>query len=264
MAACASTEAPASLAQTPQEGARAEVEPKQPDPSPALGPVTYLVGVVGQSGVEHCPPGGAEREWRDLHPTIGHVQVSGPEGSIFDPVMDQPVVAVGQPVDAPPGRPSTALAPEEEPCTPAQMRSDWRRTPRGTRIERGDRPDFRYFHADTVRPLHELQARVDGEHVVVGLTNPVPVALADVELRLHYEGCFGKPGSTSKTKVIGELGEGAHVEVRLPMWIRSDAAAGRNAFRAYSVQLLGKGEGVVLDLDVSLLALGAQVQCQER
>lgn len=224
----------------------------------------YLLGLVGQSGVEHCPGGGFEREWLWLRPTIGRVSVSGPDDPVFDPLMDQPVLALGQPAAAPAAGTSTELA-KVELCAPAQMRSDWRTTPRGMRIERGPAPALDHFRVDAVRRLHELQAHADGDHVVVTLINPVPVVLADVELRVHYEGCFGKPGSMATATVIGDLGVGAQASARVPMLSqRAGAPDGRHEFRMYSVQLLGRGEGVVIDLDARLGPLGVEVECPDR
>lgn len=61
---------------------------------------------------------------------------------------------------------------------------------------------------------------------------------------------------------MGKLGVGAQASARMPMLTRSsDAPEGRHEFRAYSVQLVGRGEGVVIDLDVSVADLGVTVKC---
>ena len=68
----------------------------------STGTPTYLLGVMGQSGVERCPDGGYEREWLSVRPMIGRVSVSGPDDEVLDPLMDQPVLALGQPGEPPP------------------------------------------------------------------------------------------------------------------------------------------------------------------
>jgi hypothetical protein len=221
---------------------------------------------MGQTGIEHCPGGGYDRKWLAVRPAIGRVSVSGPaDETVLDPLMDRPVLALGVPGEAPPRGASPEPTPSVEPCLPAQMRSDWRTTPRGMLVERGPAPAVEHFRMDAVRPLHELAARKDGDHVVVTLTNPVPGALADVELRAHYEGCFGKPGTMARATVIGDLGPGAQASARVPMLSRrGDAPEGRHEFRAYSVQLLARGDDVVIDLDVPLDLLGAGVECPDR
>jgi hypothetical protein len=275
-AACASQEGPAKPEApigAPPPGTEAAATPEgRDDASPwhwrsdatPPGTPTYLLGVMGQTGIEHCPDGGYDRQWLSVHPAIGRVSVSGPaDEAVLDPLMDKAVLALGQPGEPPP-RPagSPEPTPAGESCLPAQMRSDWRLTPRGMLIERDPAPALPHLRMDAVRPLHELQVRKEGDHVVVTLTNPVPAALADVELRTHYEGCFGKPGTHVETTAVGELGVGAQASSRMPVLTRSPGAPdGRREFRAFSVQLVGRGEGVVIDLDVSLGDLGLAIEC---
>lgn len=279
--ACASTEAPAtppsaSAAEAPAAEAPVDPPPATPSPEPDDSPwhwrsdaiddaaPSYLVGAVGQIGVERCRDGGSERQWFALRPTIGRVEVSGPEAAVLDPLMDQPVLALGQITEAP-RRPEEPI-PESAGgrCMPMQMRMDWRITPRGMRIDRPPAPTVAHFEVDAVRSLHELQIRLDGEHVLVTLINPVPVPLADVELRVHYEGCFGKPGTTAEVTRIGELGVGAQASARTPVVVRSPDGPDGRQFRAYSVQLVGHGEAVTIDLDVPLADVGAGVECPGR
>jgi hypothetical protein len=279
--ACASPEAPAtpeapSSAAAPAEPAKAEpakAEPAKAEPGdgtawhwrgeagPSAKP-TYLLGLMGQSGIEHCPGGGFERTWLSVRPMVGRVSVSGPADAVLEPLMDRAVLALGQPGDPPPRTASPEPAPKVEPCLPAQMRSDWQSTPRGLLIERDGAPSLPHLRLEAIRPLHELAARQDGDHLVITLQNPVPVALTGVELRAHYEGCFGKPGSTVETTAIGELGVGAQASARVPMLLeRSGAPPSRAEFRAYSIQLRGQGDGVVIDLDVPFDSLGVPVKC---
>jgi len=223
---------------------------------------SYLQGVVGQRGISHCPEGTYDRQWLALRPTIGRVGVSGPEDSVLDPVMDTPVLAIGKPGMTPEQRP---LSVTPEMCPPMQMRSDWTETPRGMRITREPRPSISHFELSAVRPLHELQAHPEGDHIVVTLLNPIPVALRDVELHVHYEGCFGKPGSTIETTEIGELAVGALASARVPRHVtKSGARPGRESFRAFSVQLVAEGDRVFVDLDVGLGALGVESECPDR
>jgi len=226
------------------------------------GTPTYLLGVMSQSGVEYCPDGGYDRKWLSVRPTIGRVSVGGPDDEELDPLMDQPVLAVGQPGEPPPREAGSEPPAAGQSCVPAQMRSDWQLTPRGMFIERDPAPALPHLRIDAIRPLHELQARKDGDHLVVTLQNPVPLALTAVELRTHYEGCFGKPGTHMETTTVGSLGVGAQASARVPMLThRPGEPNGRNEFHAYSVQLVGQGEGVVIDLDVPFSQLGAGVEC---
>ncbi len=225
-------------------------------------PTSYLLGVVGQRGISHCPDGGYDRQWLALRPTIGRVGVSGPDDSVLDPVMDTPVLAIGQSTTAPP-RQAPSIKPEM--CGAMQMRSDWYETPRGMQIEREPRPRISHFEMSAVRPLHELQVQPDGDHIVVTMLNPVPVPLHDVKLHVHYEGCFGKPGSTIETTDVGTLAIGAKISARVPRLVdRAKAQPGRRSFRAFSVQLVAEGDRVFVDLDARLGAFGVENDCPDR
>ncbi|MEX1366503.1 MAG: hypothetical protein AB1Z98_25490 [Nannocystaceae bacterium] len=224
-------------------------------------PRGYLLGVGGQSGLAHCPDGGYESQWLDVQPTIGRVRVSGPPQGALDPLLDQPVLAIGRPSPAP-SQPQLTVQPR--PCMPMQMRSDWRSTPRGILIERSPVPTVEHFSVDAARPLHELRARLDGDSVLVELTNPVPRELEDVELRVHYEGCFGKPGSMVRTESVGGLGVGAKASARMPVLEgRPGEPEGRARFAAYSVHVVATGTDVVIDLDARLSSLGVHAGCPE-
>lgn len=234
--------------------------PESRDPS-------YLLGVVGQQGTPRCTADdNYDAQWVGVYPTIGRVSVGGPEDPVFDSVMDQPVLALGQPRPRPVRTVEPSGDPDgdpgSEPCAPMQMRSDWRQTPRGILVVREPAPSIEHFEVQALRPLHELSARLDADAVMVTLQNPVPVVLEDVSLRVHYEGCFGKPGTTTKTHEIGKLGLGAVASTRVvQQTTEADSPPGRRIFRAASVQLVGRADGVVIDLDVPLRALGATVDC---
>lgn len=223
----------------------------------------YLLGVVGQAGVQQCPEDDPfEVTWKSLRPTIGRVDISGPSDAVFESLMDKPALARGQPLtDSHPESTGAAASP----CAPIQMRSDWRPTPRGILIERSPSPRVGHFEVTAVRALHEVTARADGEHVIVQVTNPVPVELSDVELRVHYEGCFGKPGTTTQAESIGTLGVGAQISARMPQRIeRDDAPKRRGRFVARSVHLVASAESVVVDLDIPLGVLGVELSCPGR
>ncbi|MEM7154371.1 MAG: hypothetical protein AAF799_16105 [Myxococcota bacterium] len=222
-----------------------------------------LVGVVGQGGFRRCAEGSMEGTWVGLYPTIGRVSLSGPPDSIFDPLMDQPVVALGEPQYTSP-RKTTAADDDAVPCPPMQMRSDWTPTPRGMRIDRRPAPMAQHFEVAAVRPLHELSIKPEGEFVVITLNNPVAIELRDVEMRVHYEGCFGKPGSRVETSEVGVLAPLAQISTRAPKLLEGSGPPGRSTFRAHSFQLVARGEAVTIDLDASLSAMGIDNQCPRK
>jgi hypothetical protein len=241
----------------------------EPHPAPQAEGDEYFFAVLGQSGVEHCPRGQAST-WLDVQPTLGFVPAGGAamENQDLGPLMDQPVLARGTSMAAPPRAPSEI---EVQPCPPMQMRSDWVNTPRGIRVRRAATPKIEHFHVTSVRRLDELAVTRDGQELVVSFRNPLPFALVDVRLVMHYEGCYGKPGSTSRTTEPIELAPGAEVTHRFPLTVDHEPTGPRKGspnareHRAADLVLeLGEpreGATVHADLSVSLRDLGLEFGC---
>jgi hypothetical protein len=264
--ACMATEpAEAPEAASPSPTAPVEAEPA---PMPEAKGDEYFFAVLGQSGVEHCPGGGYEPTWLNVQPTLGFVAAGGAAMEKIDSLMDQPVLARGTSIGAPPRAPSSV---EVQPCPPMQMRSDWVNTPRGIRVQRTTTPSIEHFHVTSVRRLDELTVVREGEELVVTFENPLPFALVDVRLVMHYEGCYGKPGSTSIEAEAIELAPGAEVTRRFPLIAdheptgpRKGSPNAREHRAANLVLLVGEqGEGVTVhaDLAVSLQDLGIAFDC---
>jgi hypothetical protein len=158
-----------------------------------------------------------------------------------------------------------------QPCPPMQMRSDWFNTPRGIRVQRTATPSIEHFHMTSIRRLDELDVKREGEELVVTLANPLPFALVDVRLVMHYEGCYGKPGSTSIAGEPIELAPGAKVTQRFPMIAdheptgpRKGSPNAREHRAADLVLLIGEqrdGATVHADLSVSLRDVGISFDC---
>lgn len=219
----------------------------------------YFFAVASQLGVEHCPDG--EFEWLGIQPTLGWVPVHGASVAELDKLMDLPVLARGS-VGPKVERPPLPVAPVM--CPQMQMRSDWVHTPRGMRARRTERPTSDEFHMTSVRRLDELKVKTKGDTVTVSFENPLPFALTDVRLRLHYEGCYGKPGATQKESKSRTLKPGETLEHEFPAFDVRDT----RVHRAAAVVLeIGGSEGpptakVWADLDVSLHKLGVDVDCK--
>jgi hypothetical protein len=263
--ACMSTEpaeAPASASPTV-----AAVE-AEPSPVPEAEGDEYFFAVLGQSGVEHCPPDNPKATWVNVQPTLGFVEAGGPATETIEPLMDLPVLARGTSMAAPQRAPQSI---EVRPCPPMQMRSDWVNTPRGIRVQRTSSPSIEHFHVTSVRRLDELAVVREGDELVVSFRNPLPFALVDVRFVMHYEGCYGKPGTASITGDPIELAPGAEVTQRFPM-IKDHEPTGprkgtpnaREHRAANLVLVLGEQpEGVTVhtDLAVSLQNLGIAFDC---
>jgi len=250
--ACSSSPPPPSP-QPAQDGAA-------PEPTPVdAGGDEWLVGVLGQTGSLECV-GGESRRWVDVAPAIGATTITA--DALADDLFDRPVVARGSIVADPPARTSERSA-AAEPCPPAQMRSDWIETPRGVRMRRdGSPPPLPHFAVQELRPLAELAVQTSGETLTVDFRNPLPVELHGVELRMHYEGCHGKPGTAMERHTVGTLAVGAGTRASFPTLVQSERAPGRpEPHRAFSLQVIAQGEHAHVDVDVRVAELGAAVKC---
>jgi hypothetical protein len=222
----------------------------------------YFFAVASQVGVEHCP--GGDWQWLGVQPTLGWVTVSGTATAELDALMDLPVLARGRVGPAPQRSP---LPIEPAPCPPMQMRSDWVSTPRGIRARRTEPTGAEHFHLSSVRRLDELTVEAVGDRVHARFENPLPFALTGVRLRIHYEGCYGKPGTTSRESRLVTLGPGESINQQFPQVVEEGKnPRGRRHIAAALVLEIGGSKGpaeatVWSDLDVSLDRLGLPFNC---
>lgn len=241
----------------------------EPLPGEVVDGPEWFFAVLGQTGIEHCPDGTHEPTWLAVQPTLGSVP-AGDEAAV-EQLMDRPVLARGTAIAAPPRAP---LPVEPQPCPMAQMRSDWIDTPRGIRVQRTLSPDIEHFEVSSLRELDELAVRRDGDELVAEFSNPLPFALTGVRLRMHYEGCYGKPGTTSRESEPVELAPGQTITHRFPQIAEHDHTGPRKGgptahehiAAALVLELPAQagpdGGAVHADLSVSLHALGLAFECE--
>ncbi|MCA9681043.1 MAG: hypothetical protein KC457_02535 [Myxococcales bacterium] len=233
---------------------------------------SYFLAVPWQTGVQHCPDGNSQT-WLNLRPTLGWVTTSGVDEAVLEPLMGKPVLARGRAASAPPSAPTPTGG---QPCPMMQMRSDWVQTPRGIRIDRGHRVDIEHFEATSVRPLDELTVTLEEDRLLATLQNPLPFALTDLTLRMHYEGCYGKPGSTSiAAETVARLEPGQSLSHSFPVIAEHDEPGPRKGGSTRShlasaivLEVGGaespEGAEVYVDLDVGLRNLGLRLECPDR
>lgn len=259
--ACTASPPPHSDGATAPTTAPTTETPKaESDNGAALGPGAWHVGVLSQRGSPDCSSG--KEQWVDTQPVIGWISTN-PLSDEQAKWLDFPVVAHGKWTEAP-SAPATTIKGE---CPPPQARSDWRFTPRGVRVQRGGgRSGGQHLERDYLQPLVDLTAVANGEEIVVDFRNPLPVALNDVVIRVHYEGCMGKPGTMSREHPVGTLEPRAGAQARLPRLAgRANADPDRPLdHAARSVQIEANGTDATFDLDVSLRILDVKVECPDR
>jgi len=225
-------------------------------------PVTTLVGVFGQDGVERCLADW-KSEWLNLYPVIGFTPLKPTIPLDEEGLLGKLVVAEG--VVDPSGLGRMAPVKHEGPCAMAQMRSDWVNGPHGIRLMRpGMGTVSGAFVVKDLEPFDGLAVRLDGDEVVATLKNTFSTPLVDVRLHLHYEGCFGKPGTDVRTVEMPELAPGEEMTLRMPrVVVDPEGRSGRRTYRASSIQVQTDPTAIAFDLDWPLGRAGVESKCPD-
>ncbi len=247
--------------------------------SGASGP-SLLVGVLTQQFREVCK-GEMSSEWVDPFWEVGFARVSLPDDAKPEVLKGQPVVVSGK---VPPDVKYGPRHPDGTGCVMMQARSDWVVGKEGIRMVRGY-PEgavlVSSFSADTLKPFSGLEASLvvnsmkpvaslgnhpDPEEIVVTFTNTLDRPLEKVQMWVHYEGCYGKPGSELKSHDAGTVAPGGKVTARFPVIVLAERVRGEaspQAHLAWSVQVTTSSTDTVMDLDVGLPSLGVTVTCPD-
>lgn len=87
-------------------------------------------------------------------------------------------------------------------------------------------------------------------------------------INVHYEGCYGKPGTRSQTATADKgLVPGETVAGRFPITVtdhddpRLGGRRGKGEHRAHSVEIRASGKNVYFDADIPLSMYGIDVDC---
>ncbi len=217
-----------------------------PDPKRTV----VLIGSVIEHGTLVCKPGDFPGTWTDLHHQVGTVRV---DADGLEKHRGKAVVVVGEVTEE--GRPEPKYLGGG--CLPAQMRSDWEPTPGGMRIWHGSPADFRRVRATSVTPLALTVSAKKPGRARVQYTHPDIPGIKAIRLVMHYEGCYGKPGSDEVTSPPLPVKPGKTVSYDFPV-LSGDKDRDHVAT---SVRLSAEGEGVVFDLDASLYRHGLDTKC---
>lgn len=238
----------------PDQATPSPSRPADPAAPPATAAAPAEVRVLGRlqrMGDRTCPDGQYSDTFVNTYWTVGLVPLhTTPEQELqLAALHGKPVLVTGTPEDGPP---AAARAATPEPCPSPQMRSDWIETPDGIVTRRGE-PPLRGLELTGVRAWSGLGAAIAGRHISLTLKPDLGEApLRDVALVVHYEGCYGKPGSQQQEFPLGELGPKSGAGAAAELVRRS----GQHDYVASSVELRGRLEGLHVVLDVPLGALG--------
>jgi len=224
-----------------------------------------LLGELHRRGSYVCTgndPG--QGKWVNISYVAGFVplNLSAEQAQLAKPWLGHPVLVTGQPSSALPAPPLPA---NTQRCSVLmQARSDWVSTPDGVRIQRNQGPRMPSFKVASIERFKGLKAQRKGDQLTVEFTNQLgrPLA-APVVIRVHYEGCYGKPGSTKKeAEHPAALVVGQTFSATFPAIATNPGAPdGRRVHSADSIEVGLSGTGIHADLDASLVKLGVDVKC---
>ncbi len=256
----ACTQNPASVSAEPVPVVPAPSSPEPATPVVTAPASTRLLGVLRRQGVATCPPPG-QQQWVGLSWAVGEVALRGEalDDGALEPLRQRPVILFGEPLaELPPqaGDPPTIV-----PCPVPQLRSDWVETPDGIHVQRHGAA-WPGLAVTEVRAWSGLRATRRGDEIVVELTHDLgPEPLTDVAIVAHYDGCYGKPGSTEQRSELGVVAAGALVQAVVPTHTRR----GDHDYVAVTIALEASQPGLVVDLAVRLRALEvADLECPRR
>ena len=249
-------------AQPAERGLRSAEDPK----SAPEGPELTLVGVVHEGGQRVCDDQYKEF-WVGRHWAAGFVPLAYSKpalGQVLAAAKGKVVVVRGVETRQPPTQHGDTRAPTTRgECPIYQMRSDWEVWPDGIRKRRAEATP-KTLHVAEVREVQPLVATAATSTADLVVHNPFATTLRDGTLVAHYEGCYGKPGSTADPFSLGELAAGAvSKSVQVPLRVDRDGPRARD-YRLDSVELTGVTQGGRLDLDVDVGDLGISAPCPDR
>ena len=221
--------------------------------SPTL-PATPLevIGLLTEQAKPICD--GTDVSWGPRHFEVGFVPLDGfkpPAGMANTPIIVRGQ-ATGQRVIA-----------RHHPCAPAQWRNDWVLGLAGVRSVAVELPRPASVTVADYRPV-ELTAMRHGSMLEVAFKNPLDRTLANLQLVVRYEGCYGKPLTGREATTAAPLEAGQAVRFRAPV-IREEPKNRRGRWAvAHSVMVTGTAPHALVDLDVPLARLGVPTACPKR
>ncbi len=231
---------------------------RTPDREPVADPqeeLSVLIGIVHDAGDLHCDPQTPdESQWVNPYFQVGFtaLKLAGEVAPEISAHVRKPVILHGRPTAA--SVLERRVEHDATSCVQYQMRSDMVRAPEGIRILR-DTAMSANFEPQRVTEFGALEVSGAGESLKFALTNPLHVPLtAPLEVVLHYEGCFGKPGARTVSKSrSGTFESGAIWRFDAPRILED----GRK-YRLASAQIIYSDPKVHFDFDAQLSELGVE------
>jgi hypothetical protein len=246
------------FALTTSGAALADVPP--PMLLPSESPIEIkVIAELGVTGRLEC--NGFEPTWHDLVPLAGLTPVLTETPSRWLEHKGELVIFKATPSDKTP-----LVGPPPEPCLPEQARSDWLYTALGYVTRRAElEAPFPALAATDFKPWQGLSMKRRGDRVDVRLDNrDIGLPLKGVTLVAHYEGCYGKPGTTSKPSEAFDLALDKHKTVTFPAFLEEVGYAKgtrHQTHRLAEVQVRSASGRVLFLVSRDVSALGVDIAC---
>jgi hypothetical protein len=146
------------------------------------------------------------------------------------------------------------------PC--CQARNDWVHGRHGYRLLRRKpkgATSASHFAATGMQAFEGLGVKRTNDQLRVTVQNPFAMALVGLAVTVHYEGCYGKPGTPRVTRALGTLAAGRTLSTTFAVHLSTAGGSSRRRLhRAHSVQLTSQSKVVFFELDIPLSKLVQQ------
>ena len=215
-----------------------------------------LVGVLTEQADRKCT-GKDEAEWVNRHYEVGFVPIVASKRKLKRYVGK--VVVVRGKVARKYKRKRVVHSGN---CPSAQMDSESIAGLHGVRVRRTGGVGFGAFKARRIKRLKSLKLKQQGEELLVTLRNPVRLPLDNILVRVHYQGCHGKPGRTVLSDSRPQLGRRGKMKVRFPLTTTANRPGrGKVTYAAVSLELSARNPKVAWDFDLPLSSVGVDAKC---
>lgn len=237
--------------------------PERPREAEMAAPLRRVVGELLEGGHKVCRANG-EVTWHARYPMVGFTPLEVADGGEARLYRGRVVVAEGELTGASDVERPADLPEDEGECPIMQMRSDWVEAVGGVRMLRDGMGGRGVFRATRLRVWDGLVVTARGGEIAARVTNTfADETLADVDLIVHYEGCYGKPGTQARAASAARLSPGDTLEHRFPLVVRGEGRRGEASFVASSVQVRARPGATAFDLDVGLSRWGIEARCPD-
>jgi len=202
-----------------------------------------LIGVLQKQGIRSCDKKG-KVTWLKQHHEVGFVWLLG-KTAAANKLAGKLVVVEGKTAN----RPQVTYPPQQT-CPIMQSRSDWQPGLNGIRRRRSTSNPIAAFKARSIRAFDGLSIKRKKKQLVVTLKNTLGRNIESLTLSMHYEGCYGKPGTMRVERKIKALAKKKSARLTFPIFSENPRRhRGHRRHIASSLAISSKAVGLYFDFD---------------